>query len=307
MDTKLFLLKLQTFFKQEKEENFVVRKKKQVKIKLYQLALTSYSILGISSDQSIQKYPFNWNRLMVSLSYASSSIFYLIRYENELKFASSFAEYTDWIFTFTSTISVDIFYIFTILYKSKLFKFVDNCEKIVTTSELNWNSKWIKKVIKKTTTTNFRIWIKRNICWGQWTSREMESNHTFHNNKSFSHLLGCAEINFLPIHVFFHGFVGRRFWIANSLLVSLICNFFLTIFYCNAPTITLGSRLITKVAVQLEKSVRVSDCHHLTICYDDLLFPVCRKFDITWHILVHIFRCCSRRYDSSIEFDRWGA
>lgn len=140
MDLKRVLLKLQTFFKQEKEENCVLQKKKQGKIKLYQLALTSYSILGINSDQAIQKYLFNWNQLVVLLSYASSSMFYLVRYEKELRFANSFAEYTDWIFTFTSTISVDIFYIFTILNKSKLFRFVALCEKLVDHSECSWNS-----------------------------------------------------------------------------------------------------------------------------------------------------------------------
>lgn len=106
-------------------------------MKLFTLAQKSYAFLGITSDQPIQKYPFNWKLLMVSLSYGSSSIFYLISYEKEFKWADSFAEYTDWIFVFSSTISVDIFYIFTILNKSKLFCFIDNCAKIVHHSE--WN------------------------------------------------------------------------------------------------------------------------------------------------------------------------
>lgn len=110
-------------------------KDKREKIKLFQLAQTSYAKLGIISNQSNSKSSFNWRLLLTSLSYGSSSVFYIISYEKELKWADSFADYTDWIFTFTSTISVDIFYVCTILNKAKLFSFIKNCEKIVHLSE----------------------------------------------------------------------------------------------------------------------------------------------------------------------------
>ena len=110
-------------------------------MKLFQGAQTTYGILGITPHQSIQKYPINWKILMVSLFHVSNITFCLMNYEKEVKSANSFAEYSDWIFLFTSVVSVATYFAITVLHSSKLFKYIDNCEKIVQKSESNQNLK----------------------------------------------------------------------------------------------------------------------------------------------------------------------
>lgn len=104
-------------------------------MKLFQLAQKRFALVGITSDQSIQKYPFNWKILLVSLSYGSSSVFQLLFLKQALRSANSdFMEYTDFVFVFAANIVVGICYAISIFYRSKFFAYIGNCEKIANKS-----------------------------------------------------------------------------------------------------------------------------------------------------------------------------
>lgn len=105
-------------------------------MKLMLLAQSSFALLGITSDQSIRNYPFNWRILLVLVSYGSSSISQLIFLNRTIKSATSFVEYSECVFVFAANILVDICYSISAFYRSKLFKYIDDCEKIVDESTL---------------------------------------------------------------------------------------------------------------------------------------------------------------------------
>lgn len=120
-----------TYFSIKKKKN----QRKKMKIKLFQLIQATYAILGITSHQSVQKYPFNWKILMVSFSYGSSSIIQLIYLTEAIQSANRISECTDSIFITATTISVALYFAISVYYMSELFRFIRGCEKMVDTGE----------------------------------------------------------------------------------------------------------------------------------------------------------------------------
>lgn len=106
-----------------------------MKMKLFQFVQKCYAILGITLDQSKQKYPFNWRILTASLCYDSSCIFLLIPVKQAITMDSKFADFAECVFVFAANNLVGICYVITIFCSSKLFAFIDNCEEIADKSK----------------------------------------------------------------------------------------------------------------------------------------------------------------------------
>lgn len=106
-----------------------------VKMQLFQFTQEYFALLGITSKQLTQKYPFNYKMWMISFSYGLSSISHMIFFIQAVKSANSFTEYIDSIFGTASTISVAIYFLITVFNKSILFKYIDNCGKNMDKSE----------------------------------------------------------------------------------------------------------------------------------------------------------------------------
>lgn len=132
-------------------------------MKLIQSTQKSFGFLGITSDQSTQKYPINWKILMVSLSYGSSTISQLMFLKQTIKSASNFVEYADCVFVFVANILVDLCYAISVFYCSKLFVYIGNCEKLIGKSECNLYVQNLNPSIS-TFKKIFNMTLKNRIC-----------------------------------------------------------------------------------------------------------------------------------------------
>lgn len=190
-------------------------------LKLFAFTQMSFAILGINSQQSIQKLPFNPKILMVLVLYGLLSISHLIYLMQAIGSDKRFAEYTDSIFGTAACISVAFYYAITVLNKSILFKFIDDCKRIMEKSEFHSHTKtdstWILKLL------SFRVIeckIKRIVWRSQSQNRKMQQNHISYHNKTLTRLHDCAKINYLLFCIFYVRFSRRCFWAATSNVVS---------------------------------------------------------------------------------------
>lgn len=102
-----------------------------MKLKLFQSTQESYAFLGIHSQQSAQKYPFNRRVLAVLSIYSFMCISHLIILIQAIGLANSFTECARSIFGTATSIFITMCFAITVFYMPQLFKCIDNCEKIV--------------------------------------------------------------------------------------------------------------------------------------------------------------------------------
>lgn len=107
-----------------------------MKRKLFKFTQMSFAILGIKSQKSAKKYPFNGKILAVLLLYSFMCISHVIYLIQAVGSANSFAEYTDSIFGTAASISVAIYFAITVYNTSVLFKYIYYCGKSMEKSEL---------------------------------------------------------------------------------------------------------------------------------------------------------------------------
>lgn len=113
------------------DQTQVSNAKVKTKLKLFEFTQMSFAFVGINSQQSAQKYPFNRRILTVLLVYSLMCISHLIILIRALASANSFTECANSIFGTATSIFIAICFAITIFYMPQLFKCIDNCEKIV--------------------------------------------------------------------------------------------------------------------------------------------------------------------------------
>lgn len=102
-------------------------------MKLFQLDQKYYAILGISSHQSNQKYPFLNARTLICASLLVFSIITFAIYFVLL--ANSFKEFTDCVTTISTTFMVAALFGVNIWKMKRLFKFITLVENLIQKSK----------------------------------------------------------------------------------------------------------------------------------------------------------------------------
>lgn len=101
-------------------------------MKLFQIIQKKFTVLGITSAQSIQTQPFNREIVLAFVVYICahiSHVLFLFRKGN------TFEDYTDNIYITSATAMTTFFFTGVVDKMSVLFHFINECEKIVDRRE----------------------------------------------------------------------------------------------------------------------------------------------------------------------------
>lgn len=113
-------------------------------MKFFQTVQRNLSAMGISSVQSIEKYPFNTKIATVYFNYGITMIFYFV-YLDE---AHDFREYTEIIYRVSVTILLTIQFTIVTIKMKKFFKYIVNCQRALEKSN-NWCQRFLLRRFKR--------------------------------------------------------------------------------------------------------------------------------------------------------------
>lgn len=263
---------------------------KQPRKKIFHSLRTHLAIFGISPSLSAQQYRVNWRISLVYGIFALSTnhdVKYLL-YE-----AKTFTEYTKVGYAIVVFSVIVAIYSIFILNVEKLFKFIDDGENIVNTSEykiqlyhsLFSDILWLILILFENSidsTEIFIIWI--HIQWGHSIRTEIESSSILCHVKDNTILFVWAMDNSHLLNLFYYRFGRRCIRTAISIVVCMSSHQLNRKHYASADIY-----YNTKDAIWLEKSGWILNSNCIESCNNYMHCNGWCLFNVFWIWIIFIF------------------